>query len=120
MNISKLKIVLKYLTSGMGGVVDYLLDLLNNALAGLDPAKKDRIVAVLNLSKRVLATLRSLQWLCPTKWQIAYGETVGAVETTADVLTDLVLTPDELKKVADAFQKAVQEWKSGDDETCEE
>lgn len=36
MNISKLKIVWKWLTGGIGSVADYLLDVLNDALAKVD------------------------------------------------------------------------------------
>jgi len=118
MNISKMKIVWKYITGGMGKVVDYLLDILNNALAKLDPSKKEQIIAILNLAKRVLSTLRTLQFLCPTKWQIAYCETIEAVETVINALDDLTLTPEELEKTIKEFDEAIKAWKSDDDDTC--
>lgn len=120
MNISKIKIAWKYLWGGMGDVVDYLLDVLNNALAAIDPAKKEKTVAALNVARRVLATLNALQWLCPTKWQIAYGETVEAVEAVIDALLDLQLTYEELEKIRKEFAEAVAAWKGPDDETCVE
>lgn len=118
MDISKLKLVWKYITGGMGKVVDYLLDILNQALAKLDPSKKEQIQAVLNLAKRVLAILKNLRFLCPTKWQTAYDETVEAVEAVVDAMEDLKLTPEELEKIVKEFKEAVEAWKSDDDETC--
>ena len=50
MKISKIKVVWKLLTGGVGSVVDYLLDLLNAALAKIDPAQKAKIQAVWHAS----------------------------------------------------------------------
>ena len=38
MNISKIKMAWKYLTGGIGSVADYLLDVLNSAIASIDPS----------------------------------------------------------------------------------
>ena len=120
MDISKFKILWKYVFGGMGSVVDYLLDLLNKALAALDPAKKEKIQGVLNLARRVLSTLAAMEWLCPTKWQTAYAKTVKAVTTVCNALDDLTLTAEELERIKADFEAAVKEWKSPDDETCED
>ena len=103
MDISKFKIAWKLVFGGMGSVVDYLLDILNKALAALDPAKKEKIQAVLNLARRVLAALTALEWLCPTN---------------CDALDDLTLTAEELERIKTDFEEAVKAWKSPDDETC--
>ena len=118
MNISNFKIILKYLTGGIGGVVDYILDILNAALAALDHSDKSKVMAILNIAQKVLATLNALKWLCPTKWQIAYSETIEAVEAIPDALSDLALTAEELQKIRKEFTEAVNSWKSPDDETC--
>lgn len=118
MDISKLKIALKYIFGGIGSVVDYLLDLLNTALAKIDPSKKEQIQAVLNLASRVLATLEALKWLCPTKWQTAYELTIKAVSDVVDALKDLQITKEELEKIEADFEAAVKAWKGEDDETC--
>ena len=68
MNVSKLKIVWKYLTGGMGSVADYLLDILNTALSKIDGSSKIKLQAVLNTAEHVLSVLVALEWLCPTKW----------------------------------------------------
>ena len=118
MDISKIKIAWKYITGGMGGVVDYLLDILNNALRSISAENKAKVQGALNLAEKVLATLNALQWLCPTKWQTAYRETVAAVLVVVDALSDLEITAAELTKVRDAFNAAVMAWKSSDDDTC--
>lgn len=118
MDISKFKIAWKLVFGGMGSVVDYLLDILNKALAALDPAKKEKIQAVLNLARRVLSALTALEWLCPTKWQTAYTKTIKAVTTVCDALDDLTLTAEELERIKADFEEAVKAWKSPDDETC--
>ena len=118
MNISKIKIAWKYLTGGMGSVVDYLLDVLNDALKRIDPANKAKIQAVLNVAERVLSALQSLQWLCPTKWQTAYRTTVAAVISVTIALSDLTITQTELEAMQKAFDEAVKAWKAPDDETC--
>lgn len=114
MNISKIKIAFKYLFGGMDAVVEYLLDIVNNALAAIDPAKRAKIAAAYNTICKVLATMNSLAWLVPTKWQSAYRMTIAAVENTADALSDFKIEADELTKVKDAFNAAVLAWRSGD------
>lgn len=118
MNISKFKLAVKYLFGGIGSVVDYLLDILNQALAKVDPKKKEQIQAVLNVAEKVFAMLRAFQWLCPTKWQYAYAETISAVEVITFTMYDFALTAEEFSKVKATFAAAVAAWKSPDDETC--
>lgn len=114
MSISKIKIAWKYLTGGMGAVADYLLDIVNSALAKIDPANRAKIAAAYNTINHVLATLTVLQWLCPTKWQNAYNVTLAAVEAVVDALEDMKIEPAELTKVKDTFAAAVTAWRSGD------
>ena len=114
MNISKLKIAFKYLFGGMEAVVDYLLDIVNQALAAIDPDKRAKIAAAYNTLCKVLATMTSLAWLVPTKWQSAYKATLGAVADAADALADFKIEAAELTKVKDAFNAAVLAWRGGD------
>ncbi len=124
-SISGLKVVWKAITgflnpwgSVVGNIAGYGLELLNNALAALDPAKRDKVQAVLNLSLRVLSLMRAVQWLCPVKWQLSYKETLDAVQAVADALFDLNLTKEEFAKITEAFSSAVAAWNGPDDETC--
>ena len=114
MNISKLKIAFKYLFGGMEAVVDYLLDIVNQALAAIVPDKRAKIAAAYNTLCKVLATMTSLAWLVPTKWQSAYKATLGAVADAADALADFKIEAAELTKVKDAFNAAVLAWRGGD------
>lgn len=114
MNISKLKIAFKYLFGGIEAVVDYLLDIVNQALAAIDPDKRVKIAAAYNTLCKVLATMTSLAWLVPTKWQSAYKATLSAVADAADALADFKIEAAELTKVKDAFNAAVLAWRGGD------
>ena len=114
MNISKIKIAFKYLFGGMEAVVDYLLDIVNQALAAIDPDKRAKIAAAYNTLCKVLATMTSLAWLVPTKWQSAYKATLLAVADAADALADFKIEAGELTKVKDAFNAAVLAWRGGD------
>lgn len=125
--MSKLKLGWKVLTgfinpwgSVAGNVADYVLDLLNGVLARIDPARKEQIQAALNVARRVAATLSAFSWLCPTKWQTAYGLTVEAVCNVVQALEDLQITPGELTDVRIKFAAAVSAWRGDDDETCVE
>lgn len=114
MNISKFKIAVKLLFGGMESVVDYMLDIANQALAAIDPDKRAKIAAAYNTILNVLATMNSLAWLVPTRWQSAYRMTIAAVADTADALADFKIGAAELTKVKDAFNAAVTAWRGGD------
>ncbi len=114
MNISKLKIAFKLLFGGMESVVDYLLDIANAALAAIDPDKRAKVAAAYNTLSRILATMNSLAWLVPTRWQSAYRMTIAAVSDAADALADFKIEDAELTKVKDAFNAAVLAWRGGD------
>lgn len=114
MNISKFKIAFKLLFGGMESVADYLLDIANAALAAIDPDKRAKVAAAYNTILNVLATMNSLAWLVPTKWQSAYRMTIAAVSNAADALADFKIEAAELTKVKDAFNAAVTAWRGGD------
>ena len=115
--MSKLKLLIK-LIFGIGSAVSYALEVLNRAIAGIDPAKKEKIQHALNVAEQVLAALQTLKFLCPTKWQTAYQKTVLATQAVVFALADLVLTQDELNGIAKDFNAACLEWNGDDDETC--
>ena len=118
MNISKLTIAFKYIFGGMGSVVDYLLDILNNALNSIDPENKKKIQGAANVALKVASTLKTLQFLCPTKWQTAYNATISSVECVLYALDDFKLEEYELQAIQDDFKKTIIAWKGDDDETC--
>ena len=118
MDISKLKLAWKYLTGGMGGVTDYLLDVLNNAVNSIDPNNKKKIQAVLNVADKVLGTLIALKWLCPTKWQTAYTQTILAVSDVVESLSDFNISAEDISSITKSVKETVAAWKGEDDETC--
>ena len=118
LEVSKLSLVWKWLTGGIEKVADYLLDLLNNALANLDDKDKESIQAVLNYATKIAASLTAFAWLVPSKWQTAYKATLKAVQAVVDALSDLTITADELLQLKEEFAAAVLAWKGEDDETC--
>ncbi len=120
LEVSKIKLAWKWLTGGVGNVADYLLDILNRALDGLDADKKSDIQAVCNLASKVASTLAAFKWLVPTKWQSAYADTIAAVNEVINALDDLTLTAEELASVSACFATCVEAWKSPDDETCKD
>ena len=120
LEISKLKLFWKCLTGGAAGLGTYALELGNAALASIDATNKQSIQAVLNYMKKVLNTLKAFAWLIPTKWQTAFEKTIKAVEDTATALEDLQLTQEELANILATYTAAVDAWKSGDDETCQD
>ena len=114
MNISKIKVALKYLFGGIDSVMEYLLKIVNEALAKIDTENRAKIAAAYNTILNVLATLNALAWLCPARWQSAYRNTIGAVEAVANALMDFKIDAAELTKVKDAFNAAVTAWRAGD------
>jgi hypothetical protein len=127
MNISKFKMgltalcgflnpanILHPLESAAINVVEYLIDVANKALAAIDPSKRTTIAAAYNTILKILATLKTLEWLVPTKWQSAYRNTIGAVEAVANALMDFTIEPVELTNVKDAFNAAVIAWRGCD------
>lgn len=112
MNISKLKLVWKFLTGGREAVIDYALDVANTFADRLADAKKEDIGKWLATARRILSTLDALSCLCPSKWTDAYGLTLSAFSDLVDALDDLKVEKDELAKVADAFRLAYAAWRA--------
>ena len=112
MNISKLKLVWKYLTGGKSAVLDYVLDVANSFVAKLDGAKQSEIKEYLTMARQVLSTLIDCEWLCPKKWRNEYAQTLAAFGDLVDALGDLELTPEEIAKVSQSFQLAYAAWRA--------
>lgn len=118
MNISKWKVVWKFITGGSVGVVDYLLTVLKNALNGLGDVTKEKIQAVLNLAMKVLSIAQAVRIFIPVKYQLAYDLTIKALQTLIASLQDLEVTGTELKAFIDGYNEAYAAWMAPDDETC--
>lgn len=112
MNISKLKLVWKFITGGGTGVIDYVLDVGNTIADRLPDAKKEEVGKYLATARKVLDTMGAVSWLCPKKWLSAYEETVAAFGALVAALNDMKVTRDEVAKVADAFRIAYAAWRA--------
>ena len=112
MNISKLKIVWKFLTGGGTGVIDYVLDVGNTIANRLPDAKKEEVGRYLATARKVLDTMGAVSWLCPKKWRQAYALTLSAFSYLVAALDDLKVTQDELTAVCNSFQLAYAEWRA--------
>ena len=112
MNISKFKLVIKFLFGGGEAALDYVLDCANTLAAKLPDAKKDEIKGYLAIAEKTLETLDAVSWLCPARWQKAYWATTQAFANLVSALDDLTLTADEITHVANAFQLAYAAWRA--------
>ncbi len=112
MNISKLKIIWKFLVGGRTAVLDYLLDTANNLVAKLPDAKRSEVTAYLAQAKAILAAFEKYSWLCPKKWANAYTLTISAFADVVAALDDLSLSADELSGIVTAFQTAYAAWRA--------
>ena len=119
MKLNIWKVVWKSITGfGSGSAADYLFGLVNQALSGLGGATKEKIVATLNFTMKVLSAAEVVRILIPAKWQIAYNITVNALKRVVVSLQDLNLTGEELQSAIEGYQKAYEAWKGPDDDTC--
>jgi len=110
MNISKFKVVTKYLTGGIANVIEYILDLFNEFIKKLPASEvskyaqvaKDVAVFVQNLANTLITN--------EAKKKAALA-TAQAFEELAKALLDCTLTKDELDVIVDAVQAAIKAWK---------
>ena len=113
-SISKFKILWKFLFGGKEAVLDYVIDVANNLLAKLADAEQKQVKDYLAQAQKILATMQSVKWLCPSKWQEAYGDTVEAFETVVTALNDLNVSTEEIKDCYAAFKTAYSAWRADD------
>ena len=112
MNISKIKLVWKFITGGREGILDYALDVANTFVDRLADAKREDLKSYLSTARNILDTLNSLSWLCPSKWRQAYALTLSAFADLVAALDDLKVTQDELTAVCNAFRIAYAAWRA--------
>ena len=115
MKISYIKIAIKYLFGGKEGVLDYLLDLANSAVALLPQARKDRLAEIIAFLNKLLGLSESLVTWCPAKWRKAWLQTSLALAAVVNAAEDLQVTKTELADVIDKFRLAYAAWRTDDD-----
>ena len=92
--------------------MDYVLDVANNLAAKIPDARQEEIAKYLGYARRILSTLKSVEWLCPNKWRIAYDLTITAFADLVNALSDLKVTRSEIDGLARSFQLAYSEWRA--------
>jgi len=112
MNISKIKLVWKFLTGGGTGVVDYVLDVGNTIADRLPDAKREEVGRYLATARKVLDTMDAVSWLCPKKWLDTYEKTVAAFGALVAALNDMKVTKEEVENVSNAFKLAYASWRT--------
>ena len=115
MKISYIKLAIKFLFGGKEGVLDYLLDLANSAVALLPQARKDRLAEIIAFLDKLLGLSESLVTWCPTKWRKAWLQTSLALAAVVNAAEDLQVTKTELADVIDKFRLAYAAWRTDDD-----
>ena len=117
-DISTWRIVWTFISGGGTGLIDYALDVGNNALSGLAGATKEKVTAVLNVMTKILSIAEAVRIFIPTKWQIAYTLTIEAIRQVIAALSDFNVSGAELDEAIANYRKAVDAWKGPDDATC--
>ena len=115
MKISYIKLAIKFLFGGKEGVLDYLLDLANSAVALLPQARKDRLAEIIAFLDKLLGLSESLVTWCPAKWRKAWLQTSLALAAVVNAAEDLQVTKTELADVIDKFRLAYAAWRTDDD-----
>jgi len=109
MQVSKLKIITKYLTGGIASVIEYLLDLFNEMIAKL-PAEE--VAKYAQLAKDVAVFVGNLCNLIKSDAKKeAAKKTAEAFDRLATALLDSKMTREELDEVIESVRIAVEAWK---------
>ncbi len=114
MKISYIKIAIKFLFGGKEGVLDYLLDLANSAVAALSDANKEKAKAVVAFLDKLIPLMDKLLSWCPQKWRRQFLAVTMCLAAVANAAEDLQVTKEELAEIADKFRLAYAEWRVDD------
>jgi len=110
MNISKIKVIAKYLTGGIANVIEYLLDLFNEMIQKLP---KEEVAKYAQLAKDIAIFVSNCCVLIKDeKKKIAAQATAQCFADLATALLDSSLTKDELDSIIISIKAAVDAWKN--------
>lgn len=112
MNISKFKLLIKFLFGGTEAALDYLLDVFNNIMSSESVAR--RIEQAVNIGRFIVEFMDDHQSWCPSKWLPYYRAVYTAIMSVVDAFSDGKVTPDDIKRVKEQFQIAYATWRSDD------
>ena len=105
----KITIGTKFLFGGFESATDYALGLLNTFFSTSSPTVAWIVKAVM-LTRTVHEYLVKFSEYCPSKWRDEYNAVLDAVGATADALSDLRLTSDEIKEITCKFKAVHTAW----------
>jgi len=110
MNVSKVKLVLKYMTGGIAGVIEYLLDLFN---AMIDKLPKDEVAKYAQLASDISNFIKNLcsSLITDAEKKDAALKTAEAFNELAIALLDAEVTPTELDAITEKIAAAVEAWR---------
>lgn len=110
MNISKVKAAWAFLTGGWSGLAQYMLGIVNKALALCD-AEKCRKCSTIAISIAAIVKT-AVDVFAPEKYKLPAASTVNALETVATALEDGQLTAEELNVNIDNISACIEAWKA--------
>lgn len=121
MNISKFKLIMSGIWgfldpfgSAVGSMISYILEVVraaaNAAMQAMDYERKAKVQKWFEVTKVALNWLYKLQPYVPTKWQVEYKETVEAVQTCYDAISDFNITECEMLKIEKEVNEAIEAW----------
>ena len=113
MNISKFRLLIKFLFGGTEAALDYLLDVFNNIMSSESVAR--RIEQAVAVGKHVLAFMDEYNSWCPSKWLTYYRAVYTSIGAVVDAFSDGKVTPDDIKRVKEQFQIAYATWRADGD-----
>ena len=109
MEISKIKAVWSFITGGWSGLCQYVLTVVNAALAKCDEEKCRNAATIAIGVAAVVKT--ACEVFAPDKYKSAAANTITALEKLAVALEDGKLTKEEISGNIDAISACVEAWK---------
>lgn len=113
MNISKFRLLIKFLFGGTEAALDYLLDVFNNILSSESVARYIKKAVAIGIY--ITEFMDDHQSWCPSKWIPYYRAVYTAIMSVVDAFNDGKVTPDDIKRVKEQFQIAYATWRADGD-----
>jgi len=109
MNVSKVKMIFKYMTGGFEGIVEYLLDLFNDMIQRLP---KDEVAKYAQLAKDIAVFVDNIATalIKNEAKKLAAKATAQCFADLATALLDSELTEDELDCIIESVKAAIKAW----------
>lgn len=110
MKISKLKVIAKYFTGGIAGVVEYVLDAFNDLISRLPVAEVAKYAQLAKDVANFVDNVANILIMNEAKKATAQI-TAQSFALLATALIDAKITRDELTGIVGAVKESVEAWK---------